>query len=155
MHKIHFPSFTRHHEPAARDVNALLEIRATVGDRAADWVADKVGSWGFLITQTILLTVWAALNVTAWVKHWDPYPFTLMNLMLSMQAAYAAPVIMMSQNRKADRDRLEAHNDFVVDVRSEENSERILEILEAQNQALLVIHQMLAEKFNGNAEAQS
>lgn len=154
MHKIHFPSFTRHHEPAARDVNALLEIRATVGDRASDWVADKVGSWGFLITQTCLLVVWAALNVTAWVKHWDPYPFILMNLMLSMQAAYAAPVIMMSQNRKSDRDRLEAHNDFVVDVRSEENSLRILEILEAQNQALLVLHQMLAEKMGDNGEPQ-
>jgi uncharacterized membrane protein len=92
-----------------------------------------------------LLSLWAALNVTAWVRHWDPYPFILMNLVLSLQAAYTAPMIMMSQNRKADRDRIEAHVDFEVNLKAETEIRVILENLEAQNVAIADLHRMLEE----------
>lgn len=86
-----------------------------VGQRSADMVADAVGSWKFLIIQSIILIIWMILNVVAWTQHWDPYPFILLNLMLSFQAAYAAPIIMMSQNRAAERDRKKSEIDLATD----------------------------------------
>jgi len=80
----------------------------TLGQTVADWVAARMGSWPFIIIQTGILAVWIVLNVTAVVMHWDPYPFILLNLALSFQAAYAAPFIMMSQNRQQDIDRRKA-----------------------------------------------
>ncbi len=77
--------------------------------------------------------------MVAWSYHWDPYPFILMNLLLSLQAAYTAPMIMMSQNRKADRDRLEAHNDYLINLKAEEEIRAILDHLVAQDQALMQI----------------
>ena len=68
----------------------------TTGDRVADWIAAVVGSWPFVIAQSALLTVWILVNIYAWVQAWDPYPFILLNLMLSFQAAYTAPIILMS-----------------------------------------------------------
>ena len=91
----------------------------TVGQKIADTVAATMGSWRFIIIQSILLSVWVALNVTAYVKQWDPYPFILLNLALSFQAAYAAPFIMMSQNRQQDIDRKEAKNDYEVNIKAE------------------------------------
>ena len=119
-----------------RSVNEILDAETTVGQRSADWVAATMGSWKFIIVQSILLAGWVVLNVTAWVNHWDPYPFILMNLALSMQAAYAAPIIMMSQNRQAARDRLEAHNDFLTDCKAEEEVRQIMDHLEAQDHML-------------------
>ena len=91
----------------------------TYGDKVADWVAATMGSWNFIITQTILLVVWIVLNVTAYVYNWDPYPFILLNLALSFQAAYAAPFIMMSQNRQAAIDRAAAQNDYQINAKAE------------------------------------
>jgi uncharacterized membrane protein len=119
-----------------RNVNDVLEEERTFGQQAADWVAARMGSWQFIIIQSILLCGWVVLNVTAWVRHWDPYPFILMNLVLSMQAAYAAPIIMMSQNRQAARDRLEAHNDFLTDCKAEEEVRQIMDHLENQDSML-------------------
>lgn len=91
----------------------------TVGDRIADKVAAVMGSWPFIIIQSILLAFWVSLNVVALIKHWDPYPFILLNLMLSFQAAYAAPIIMMSQNRQASIDRHDAQHDYEVNMKAE------------------------------------
>jgi len=123
----------------------------TVGQKAADWIAAKVGSWQFIISQSLILTLWAILNVTAWVQHWDPYPFILMNLVLSLQAAYTAPMIMMSQNRKADHDRIEAHIDFEVNLKAETEIQVILQNLEAQNVAIAELHKMLEDLNAGKA----
>jgi uncharacterized membrane protein len=90
-----------------------------IGDRISDGVAATVGSWGFIIIQSIVLVIWMALNVSAYVRQWDPYPFILLNLVLSFQAAYAAPFIMMSQNRQAAIDRAEAKGDYNVNVKAE------------------------------------
>ncbi len=91
----------------------------TIGQRIADDVASTMGSWKFIIIQSIILLFWIILNVTAFIQQWDPYPFILLNLALSFQAAYAAPFIMMSQNRQQDIDRKSAENDFKINVKAE------------------------------------
>lgn len=91
----------------------------TPGQRIADAVAATMGSWPFIIVQTAILAVWIGLNVTAYVHKWDPYPFILLNLALSFQAAYAAPFIMMSQNRQQDIDRRAAEEDHKVNIKAE------------------------------------
>jgi CRP/FNR family transcriptional regulator, cyclic AMP receptor protein len=103
----------------SRNVNEVEEERLTFGQRIADKVADTIGSWPFIITQSIILMVWIVLNIAAWINHWDPYPFILLNLMLSFQAAYAGPVIMMSQNRQSAKDRLAAEIDHQVNTKAE------------------------------------
>ncbi len=87
-------------------------VRVTTGQRIADAVASVMGSWTFIIIQSTILLVWIAANVAGAMRGWDPYPFILLNLALSFQAAYAAPVIMMSQNRQQDIDRRAAENDY-------------------------------------------
>ena len=94
-------------------------VQLTVGQRVADAVAAGMGSWRFIIIQSLLLLIWIILNVTAFIQQWDPYPFILLNLALSFQAAYAAPFIMMSQNRQQDIDRKRAEDDFHVNVKAE------------------------------------
>ncbi len=91
----------------------------TVGQKIADTIAATMGSWTFIIIQSVILLFWIVLNVTAYIQQWDPYPFILLNLALSFQAAYAAPFIMMSQNRQQDIDRKSAENDFRVNVKAE------------------------------------
>ena len=143
---IKYPEPFQHDHPPVVDVNKILEERTSFGQKAADWFSKLVGSWKFIIIQTIILSIWIVLNLIAWIKHWDPYPFILMNLVLSMQAAYAAPILMMSQNRQAERDRIEAHNDFLINQKAEVEIRAILEHLEAQNKALIEIHRILEEK---------
>jgi len=104
---------------ASRNVNDVDEERLTFGQRIADSVADLIGSWPFIITQSVILFIWIALNVTAWINRWDPYPFILLNLALSFQAAYSGPVIMMSQNRQSLKDRLSAEIDHQVNTKAE------------------------------------
>ncbi len=82
------------------------------GDRLADSVANGMGSWRFIIIQSILVVAWMTLNLVGFCYHWDVYPFILLNLLFSTQAAYAAPIIMMSQNRQNERDRHHAHEDY-------------------------------------------
>lgn len=89
------------------------------GDKMADRIAEIMGSWRFIIIQSLFLLAWIALNVVAFTQHWDPYPFILLNLMLSFQAAYAAPIIMMSQNRQSSIDRQEAKHDHEVNLKAE------------------------------------
>lgn len=91
----------------------------TLGQRIADIVAETMGSWRFIIVQSVLLAVWIVLNITAYVRQWDPYPFILLNLALSFQAAYAAPFIMMSQNRQQDVDRKAAESDYKINIKAE------------------------------------
>jgi uncharacterized membrane protein len=116
---------------SADDHRRLLELRAarparsrdapvlTTGAAIADYVAATVGSWRFIVIQTIVLAVWIALNIAAVANHWDPYPFILLNLILSFQAAYAAPIIMMSQNRQSEIDRRRAEHDYRINVKAE------------------------------------
>src|SRR5687767_8845321 len=121
------------------EVVSLPPEDPTVGQRAADALTRTLGSWRFILIQSAVLLVWAVLNLSAWINHWDPYPFILMNLVLSLQAAYSGPIIMMSQNRLALRDREDAHRDLVTDVRAEEEVRLIMDHLERQDAMLTEI----------------
>jgi uncharacterized membrane protein len=102
-----------HRHPA----NQARHDQRNFGQRAADSVATAFGSWRFIIVQTSILALWVVLNSLAWVEHWDGYPFVFMNLLMSLQSAYAAPLILLSQNRAAEHDRLKAEHDYVTNER--------------------------------------
>ncbi len=107
---------------------AEAQIR-TRGDRVADKLAAMVGSWTFVIAQTVILCGWIILNVTAWLHNWDPYPFILLNLALSFQAAYAAPILMISQNRQAKLSERRNHLDLQINMLAEQETTEILRLL--------------------------
>lgn len=86
------------------------------GSRLADAVAKGMGSWKFIIIQTVFVIIWMGLNLVAYANKWDPYPFILLNLVFSTQAAYAASIIMMSQNRQSERDRIQAQSDYQTNI---------------------------------------
>jgi uncharacterized membrane protein len=90
----------------------LYQESLSFGQKLADKVANGMGSWTFIISQTIFVILWMALNAVGWMYHWDIYPFILLNLLFSTQAAYAAPIIMMAQNRQNERDRIQAQKDY-------------------------------------------
>ena len=101
--------------PAYRHpANRRRQDQRTRGEHIADSVTGVFGSWRFIITQTVIVLLWIALNLIAFAHHWDPYPFILLNLVFSTQAAYAAPLILLSQNRQADTDRITAEHDYKV-----------------------------------------
>ncbi|MCO5066085.1 MAG: DUF1003 domain-containing protein [Rhizobiaceae bacterium] len=108
------------HRTIASDTNKAFAKRLSTGDRLADAIARVGGSWTFIIAFLVFLFAWAALN--AWLlgrATFDPYPFVFLNLVLSMIAALQAPIIMMSQNRQAERDRLDAAHDYEVNLKAE------------------------------------
>ena len=104
---------------ASRNPNEVIEAETTLGERIADHVARFGGSWNFIISFGIVLVVYSAVNILLGKSAWDPYPFILLNLFLSMLAAIQAPVIMMSQNRQDTKDRLRGELDFEVNRRAE------------------------------------
>jgi uncharacterized membrane protein len=153
---------------SAEDYRRLVELRhlrpaehrprrhLSVGARVADRVATTVGSWPFIIVQTVILIIWIALNVVAVINHWDPYPFILLNLILSFQAAYTAPVIMMSQNRQYEIDHRHAEHDYQVNVKAELEIELLhqkIDMLREQEMAKLmtVLERLAAHLMPGAA----
>lgn len=130
-----------HRHPRVRNVNEIAPL--TFGQRIADQFANVMGSWTFIIVQSVLLAAWVMINIFAYVWRWDPYPFILLNLALSFQAAYAAPIIMMSQNRQAAKDRLAAENDYTINVKAEEEVKAIMEHLEQQDEMMIdILHHL-------------
>lgn len=146
-----FPEPFRHDHPPVPDTNRMFTEQMSPAQRAADILAAAVGSWKFIVVQSVFLIAWVILNVAAWANRWDPYPFILMNLALSLQAAYTAPIILMSQNRQADRDRLEAHNDYELNKKSETEIRAVLDHLAAQDRALAEIHTLLGGLRDGRS----
>ena len=111
---------TLHRRPIAQDQNEAFDERTSTGDRIADSLARVGGSWSFIIGFLLFLIIWSTMNV--WLlgrDAFDPYPFIFLNLLLSMIAAIQAPIIMMSQNRQAVRDRLEAAHDYEINLKAE------------------------------------
>jgi uncharacterized membrane protein len=105
------------------------EASLTFGQKLADGVANGMGSWRFIIIQTVVVLFWMALNLVAYVYHWDPYPFILLNLLFSTQAAYAAPIIMMAQNRQNERDRAQALADYETNIEAKKEIEGLVVLL--------------------------
>ncbi|MFC3675619.1 DUF1003 domain-containing protein [Ferrovibrio xuzhouensis] len=130
----------------------------TAGQRIADLVASAVGSWRFIIVQSVLLAAWIVGNAITGHTAWDPFPFILLNLLLSFQAAYTAPVIMMSQNRQAEIDRQHAETDFNVNVKAELEIELLhqkIDLLREQEILTLTraVTEMLARLESGQKPA--
>lgn len=121
----------------------------TFGQRLADGVANNMGSWNFIIIQSVFVGIWIALNLTAIIRHWDPYPFILLNLLFSTQAAYAAPIIMMAQNRQADRDRVQAESDYATNIKAEKEIEELqINLARIENEKLDKIISILKQQQN-------
>jgi uncharacterized membrane protein len=99
------------------------------GSRLADSVAKGMGSWKFIIIQSLFVVLWMGLNLIGFLYHWDAYPFILLNLVFSTQAAYAAPIIMMSQNRQSERDRIQAQADYQTNIEAKKEIEALTLIL--------------------------
>ena len=118
----------------------------TRGQRFADAVTGTVGSWRFIVIQSAILLLWIAANITAWIAHWDPYPFILLNLALSFQAAYTAPFILMSQNREQEIDRQAAQEDYRINIKAELEIELLHQKIDAlREQEVLALTRAVAE----------
>jgi uncharacterized membrane protein len=141
------PAATYEHDhPPVRDILGEEVSRLSAAQRIADRVAEVVGSWPFIITQTALLVAWIGFNIwlavmahlrPGFLRAWDPYPFILLNLMLSFQAAYTGPVVMMSQNRQAQKDRLVSQNDYEINQKAEREIEIVMRHLAHQDRLIL------------------
>ncbi len=108
-----------------RPLGQITPAKRTFGERAADNLSKWAGSWGFIITFLVFLLLWMAVNVYGWIQTWDPYPFILLNLVLSCLAAIQAPVILMSQNRQGQKDRQKSEYDYAVNRKAEREIESI------------------------------
>lgn len=138
MKKLDFPRPYEHNHPPVQELSDIDPGPTTRGERIADWVYRNVGSWRFILIQSTLVAAWILLNIGAYIRHWDPYPFIFMNLIFSLQSAYTASLILMSQNRQ---DRLKAHNDYLTSLQAETESRAVLDNLAAQDRALQEIYQ--------------
>lgn len=133
----------KHDHPPVKNAHDVAMSGLTPGQRVADKVASVVGGWPFIIVQSILLVVWMGFN-TYMVVHWkdkafDPYPFILLNLVLSFQAAYTGPIVMMSQNRQNEKDRHAAQCDFECNMKAEEEIRILMDHLAHQDLILAEI----------------
>ena len=138
---------------AMRNANEIIEKQETPGERVADAVAGFGGSWTFIISFAVVLTVYTALNVFLGNKAWDPYPFILLNLFLSMLAAIQAPVIMMSQNRQDTKDRVRSELDFDVNRRAEIEIQGLARKLNMLDDKVGDVYELLRETKAPSLEA--
>src|SRR6516165_11432909 len=136
---------------ANRSPNAIIEQEATFGERIADIVASFGGSWTFIISFAVTITVYATINIVLRGNAWDPYPFILLNLFLSLLAAIQAPVIMMSQNRQDTKDRLRGELDYDVNRRAEAEIQGLSRKLNLLDDKIADIHEQL---FHGQTPAE-
>ena len=148
-----------------KEITKHKRSQSSSGEQIADFVTATVGSWRFILIQSFLLGVWIVLNIISWIKHWDEYPFILLNLALSFQAAYATPFILMSQNRQSEVDRDKAKQDLDIDTKAEMEIEslhhkldslrdkeiaELREMLSMQNQTIQRLEEMLSREINAN-----
>jgi uncharacterized membrane protein len=133
---------------ANRNPNEVIEEEATFGQRIADRVAGFGGSWTFILTFLAVLVIYSAVNVTLGRSAWDPYPFILLNLFLSMLAAIQAPVIMMSQNRQDTKDRLRSELDFDVNRRAESEIQGLASKLNLLGDKINDVEDLLRQKLS-------
>lgn len=132
-----------HEHPPVRDVNQEADRRLRRGDRIADDFGSVIGSWTFVIFQTILVVIWLAVNAFGFQRHWDGFPFLLLNLVLTFQAAFIPPLILMSLQRSAHRDRLAAQQAYQEGVKDEEELKAVMRHLEVQDEVMLqVLHRL-------------
>jgi len=139
---------------ATRNANEVIEEEATTGERIADAVARFGGSWSFIITFGLVLIVYSSVNVLLGRRAWDPYPFILLNLFLSMLASIQAPVIMMSQNRQDKKDRLRSELDFDVNRRAEAEVQGLGGKMNIVSEKITDLEELLREHIAQNTQRQ-
>jgi uncharacterized membrane protein len=127
-------------------VNLLFHDEATLGEKVADKVASGIGSWWFLGIQSVLIVIWLGLNIWGLIHRWDPYPFILLNLMFTIQAAYTGPVLLLSGNRQAQKDRLRLEHTAEVSETAEKATLEILEEIERNTEATLKVLEHLKKR---------
>lgn len=135
----------RHHHdhPPVRDLNREADRRTTAPQRIGEDFARLVGSWTFVVLQLLLTAAWAALNVLAGFHHWDPFPFALLNLVLTVELLVAAAIVLMAVGRLGDRDRVRGQHQYEVDVKQEEEIRMLMHHLEIQDEVMLqVLHRL-------------
>lgn len=120
-------------------VNVIHHDEATFGERLADGIASGIGSWRFLIIQTIAVLCWVIFNVIGLVNHWDPFPFILLNLLFSVQAAYTGPVLLLAGNRQAQKDRLTLEHASTEADKADSQNVQILTAIEHNTEVTLEI----------------
>lgn len=140
---------------ANRNPNELIEEQSTLGERIADSVARFGGSWYFIILFSFVLVAYTSINLALRGRAWDPYPFILLNLFLSMLAAVQAPVIMMSQNRQDSKDRLRSELDFEVNRRAESEIQSLSHRLSLLTDKLGDMEELIRQQRSGNAGTQT
>ncbi len=133
----------QHEHPPVRDLNREADRRTTRPQRIAEDFSRLVGSWTFVVLQVLLTGAWLALNVIARVNHWDPYPFQLLNLVMSVEAVFAAAIVLMAIGRLMERDRVRAQHQYEVDVKQEEEMRMLMHHMEVQDEVLLqILHRL-------------
>jgi uncharacterized membrane protein len=138
---------------ASRNANQVIEEQETFGERIADSVARFGGSWSFIILFGVVLLAYSSANILLGNRAWDPYPFILLNLFLSMLAAIQAPVIMMSQNRQDTKDRLRSELDFDVNVRAESEIQSLSERLSVMLEKIDDVGELVRKVLNTPSQA--
>ncbi len=138
----------QHNHPPVSNPNEVEAKELRPSQRIADKVAEIIGSWPFIIIQSILLVIWISMNVylavhQAAIKAFDPYPFILLNLALSFQAAYTGPIVMMSQNRQSEKDRIMAQSDYQCNQTAEEEIRLLMEHLKHQDTIMMGMMRMI------------
>jgi uncharacterized membrane protein len=133
-------------------ISRKLHDDRTRGERIADTIAEQIGSWRFLIIQSTLVVLWIGINLLGFALQWDPYPFVLLNLMFSVQAAYTGPILLLSQNRSAQRDRVMAEHDYATNEKAEQLTEGLLSEVLRNSQATLAIAKHLGIQLEGIEE---
>ncbi|UCG95334.1 MAG: DUF1003 domain-containing protein [archaeon] len=120
--------------------------KLTLGEKAADKLTKVAGSWSFIISMLVFMAIWMWINISAYIGHWDPYPFILLNFVLSCLAALQAPIILMSQNREAQRDRQRAEYDYQVDKKAEREIKDMQKDLKKMEKLVKELHSKFVRK---------
>lgn len=128
-----------------KNVNELHDAQLGIGDTIADTVASFIGSWRFIIGQACIMLLWIIINVLVLLLRFDPYPFVFLNLAMSAEAAFSAPIIMMSQNRQSDKDRITADETHKAAMKDEEETRNVMQHLSQQDEAILRIETHILE----------
>jgi uncharacterized membrane protein len=131
-------------------VNVIHHEEATFGERLADKIATGIGSWTFLIVQTFLVSLWVILNFVGFIRHWDPFPFILLNLLFSVQAAYTGPVLLLAGNRQAQKDRLTLEHAAHEADKADRQNVQILKAIEHNTEVTIQILRHVESLVSGH-----
>ncbi|HEX6348458.1 MAG TPA: DUF1003 domain-containing protein [Candidatus Dormibacteraeota bacterium] len=146
-----FSAKTMPHHAHRHAVNKLHHDEATFGEKLADRIAAGIGSWTFLIVQTVAVLCWVSANVIGFIHHWDVYPFVLLNLLFSVQAAYTGPVLLLAGNRQAQKDRLTLEHAASEADRTDTRTQQILTEIKNNTEITLRILQHLEAQMEGTS----